>query len=60
MPGHTARAAETAPSDPSAPVHTGLRRATPADASAVRDLTRAAYARWIDDRSNLCSTRGSR
>ena len=47
MPGHTARAAETAPSAPSAPVHTGLRRATPADASAVRDLTRAAYARWI-------------
>ena len=47
MPGHTPHAAETAPSDPSAPVHTGLRRATPADASAVRDLTRAAYARWI-------------
>jgi hypothetical protein len=24
-----------------------LRRATPADAAAVRDLTRAAYAKWI-------------
>ena len=26
---------------------TGMRRATPADAKTVRDLTRAAYARWI-------------
>jgi N-acetylglutamate synthase-like GNAT family acetyltransferase len=26
---------------------TGMRRATPADAKAVRDLTRAAYANWI-------------
>ncbi len=26
---------------------TGMRRATPADAPAVRDLTRAAYAKWI-------------
>jgi ribosomal protein S18 acetylase RimI-like enzyme len=25
----------------------GLRRATPADATAVRDLTRAAYAKWV-------------
>ena len=25
----------------------GLRRATPADAAAVRDLTRAAYAKWV-------------
>jgi ribosomal protein S18 acetylase RimI-like enzyme len=25
----------------------GLRRATPADAGAVRDLTRAAYAKWV-------------
>lgn len=26
---------------------TGIRRATPADAAAVRDLTRTAYAKWI-------------
>lgn len=26
---------------------TGMRRATPADAAAVRDLTRTAYAKWI-------------
>ena len=26
---------------------TGMRRATPADARTVRDLTRAAYAKWI-------------
>jgi N-acetylglutamate synthase-like GNAT family acetyltransferase len=26
---------------------TGMRRATPADATAIRDLTRAAYAKWI-------------
>lgn len=26
---------------------TGMRRALPADAAAVRDLTRAAYAKWI-------------
>lgn len=25
----------------------GLRRATPADAAAVRDLTRSAYAKWV-------------
>ena len=28
-------------------IRAGLRRATPADATAVRDLTRAAYARWV-------------
>lgn len=28
-------------------IRAGLRRATPADAEAVRDLTRAAYAQWI-------------
>lgn len=28
-------------------VRAGLRRATPADAPAVRDLTRAAYAEWV-------------
>ena len=28
-------------------IRAGLRRATPADAAAVRDLTRAAYARWV-------------
>jgi ribosomal protein S18 acetylase RimI-like enzyme len=28
-------------------IRTGLRRATPVDAVAVRDLTRAAYAKWI-------------
>lgn len=28
-------------------VRAGLRRATPADAAAVRDLTRAAYAKWV-------------
>ena len=28
-------------------VRAGLRRATPADAGAVRDLTRAAYAKWV-------------
>jgi hypothetical protein len=28
-------------------IRAGLRRATPADAPAVRDLTRAAYARWV-------------
>jgi ribosomal protein S18 acetylase RimI-like enzyme len=26
---------------------TALRRATPADAAAIRDVTRAAYARWV-------------
>ncbi|BDG73185.1 GNAT family N-acetyltransferase [Roseomonas fluvialis] len=26
---------------------TALRRATPADATAIRDVTRAAYARWV-------------
>lgn len=29
------------------PIRTGLRRATPPDAAAVRDLTRAAYAKWV-------------
>jgi ribosomal protein S18 acetylase RimI-like enzyme len=28
-------------------IRAGLRRATPADAIAVRDLTRAAYAKWV-------------
>jgi ribosomal protein S18 acetylase RimI-like enzyme len=28
-------------------IRVGLHRATPADATAVRDLTRAAYARWV-------------
>lgn len=28
-------------------VRAGLRRATPTDAAAVRDLTRAAYAKWV-------------
>jgi ribosomal protein S18 acetylase RimI-like enzyme len=28
-------------------ISAGLRRATPADAAAVRDLTRAAYAKWV-------------
>lgn len=28
-------------------IRTGLRRATPADAAAVRNLTRAAYAKWV-------------
>jgi ribosomal protein S18 acetylase RimI-like enzyme len=28
-------------------IRAGLRRATPADAASVRDLTRAAYARWV-------------
>ncbi|WP_254073340.1 GNAT family N-acetyltransferase [Acidisphaera sp. S103] len=28
-------------------IRAGLRRATPADAAAVRDLTRAAYAQWV-------------
>jgi ribosomal protein S18 acetylase RimI-like enzyme len=28
-------------------IRTGLRRATPPDAAAVRDLTRAAYAKWV-------------
>jgi len=28
-------------------IHAGLRRATPADAATVRDLTRAAYAKWV-------------
>lgn len=28
-------------------IRAGLRRATPADAAAVRDLTRAAYAKWV-------------
>jgi len=28
-------------------IRAGLRRATPADATAVRDLTRAAYAKWV-------------
>lgn len=28
-------------------VQAGLRRATPPDATAVRDLTRAAYAKWV-------------
>jgi len=30
-----------------AAIRAGLRRATPADAAAVRDLTRAAYAKWV-------------
>ncbi len=29
------------------PPPTALRRATPADAAAIRDVTRAAYARWV-------------
>ena len=28
-------------------IRTGLRRATPSDAAAVRDLTWAAYAKWV-------------
>ncbi len=28
-------------------IRAGLRHATPADAAAVRDLTRAAYAKWV-------------
>ena len=28
-------------------IRAGLRRATPEDAAAVRDLTRAAYAKWV-------------
>jgi ribosomal protein S18 acetylase RimI-like enzyme len=28
-------------------IRAGLRRATPADAASVRDLTRAAYAKWV-------------
>ena len=28
-------------------IRAGLRRATPADAAAVRDLTRSAYAKWV-------------
>jgi hypothetical protein len=28
-------------------IRAGLYRATPADAGAVRDLTRAAYAKWV-------------
>lgn len=28
-------------------IRTGLRRATPADAAVVRDLTRAAYTQWV-------------
>ncbi len=28
-------------------IRAGLRRATPVDAAAVRDLTRAAYAKWV-------------
>jgi ribosomal protein S18 acetylase RimI-like enzyme len=28
-------------------IRAGLRRATPADTTAVRDLTRAAYAKWV-------------
>ena len=28
-------------------IRSGLRRAAPADAAAVRDLTRAAYAKWV-------------
>ncbi len=28
-------------------IRAGLRRATPADAAAVHDLTRAAYAKWV-------------
>lgn len=28
-------------------IRAGLRRAVPADAAAVRDLTRAAYAKWV-------------
>lgn len=28
-------------------IRAGLRRATPADAAAVRDLTRAAYGKWV-------------
>lgn len=28
-------------------IRAGLRRATPADAAAIRDLTRAAYAKWV-------------
>jgi ribosomal protein S18 acetylase RimI-like enzyme len=35
-----------APSTPDA-VHVKLRRAIPDDAAAVRELTRAAYARWV-------------
>jgi len=30
-----------------APTQTAVRRATPADAAAVRELTRAAYAKWV-------------
>ncbi|MBI0433174.1 GNAT family N-acetyltransferase [Roseomonas sp. KE0001] len=33
--------------DPISAPPAGLRRATPAEAGAVRDLTRAAYARWV-------------
>lgn len=43
------------PSEPKSPIsqhpldaiRTGLRRATPPDAAAVRDLTHAAYAKWV-------------
>ena len=28
-------------------IRTGLRRATPSDAAAIRNLTRAAYAKWV-------------
>src|SRR5579872_399401 len=32
---------------PTDTIRAGLRRATPEDAAAVRDLTRAAYAKWV-------------
>lgn len=41
------------PENPASPpsltdtIRAGLRRAAPADAGAVRDLTRAAYAKWV-------------
>lgn len=40
------------PASPATPpltdsIRAGLRRATPADATTVRDLTRAAYAKWV-------------
>lgn len=35
------------PAPSASAIRAGLRRATPADAAAVRDLSRAAYAKWV-------------